>query len=421
MYLTAEGKAVTQSSDESFARAFIREVNNDLNDVKHSFIKIGFRLTEANNYEYYKELGYENIIELAEAEFGFKKTTTYELMRVYELAYDRANCMYISKRFDKFTYSQLSVLSYAKYVGSAFWDIVKPTDSVRDLKRFVSNWNEEYKNGCGYHPELKTVKEYLEAYDEKRTEEQKQISEYAGQLPGQIAIDEEPVEEEFSERSEKSVQEKEVSETAVTPMTDSELIEHVIKRGSAYLDGKFRIVEFYNSAESPTHEQFKNYVRNDYGSGYFSGDNYCQRVEFNGADGLIITRKTGGQIILAWAVVAGNISRLITADKYLSDVEKDKYLQWKEQRSRLKAEPTQEQSEAKRSESNEEISERSEEVHIQGISNLEFLKNACCYDFAKLVSERIRSIPDSFGEGMPDRLTQWLCMWLMMPHEDKEV
>ena len=103
MYLTTEGKQTIYSSEESYAQAFIRCMNEDLNDVKRSFIKIGFRLAEANEFKYYKELGYENIAELAEAEFGFKQSTTYEFMKVYELAHDKNCRMGIAEEYNKFS------------------------------------------------------------------------------------------------------------------------------------------------------------------------------------------------------------------------------------------------------------------------------------------------------------------------------
>lgn len=218
MYLTA-------TAEETFAQAFIREVNNDLNDVKHSFIRIGFRLREANEFQYYKELGYQNITELAEAEFGFKKTTTYELMNVHELAHDPNYRWGIAEKYDKYSYSQLLALTYLKYSTRNAMFIVQPTDSVRKIKRFVSVWNREAKLYSYYdaYP-IKSVDEYLKAYDKEQDQEQEQTSasEYVGQLPGQIALSlQEPVEyeeesdepdEEFSERSVK-LEKEEVQQT----------------------------------------------------------------------------------------------------------------------------------------------------------------------------------------------------------------
>ena len=46
----------------SEAEKFVKLVKSDLDDIKHSFFTIGFRLHEANEFKYFRELGYENII-----------------------------------------------------------------------------------------------------------------------------------------------------------------------------------------------------------------------------------------------------------------------------------------------------------------------------------------------------------------------
>lgn len=191
-------KADLINKEETYAQSFIRYTKMELDDIKRSFIKIGFRLKEAVKYEYYKELGYPDIVELAEAEFGFKKSTTYELIKVYELAHDENCPMQIAKKYDKFSYSQLLALSYVKYDGTAFWEIPQPTDSVRALKQFVSNWNKEYKTGCGWHPGLKTVGDYLQHAEEQK--ENKHIREVESLLMISGGSDKN---NDFSERSEK--------------------------------------------------------------------------------------------------------------------------------------------------------------------------------------------------------------------------
>lgn len=418
MYLTSEGKATIYSEEESFAQSFIRHVNEELHDVKRTFIKIGFRLKEADEFEYYKELGYQNITDLAEAEFGFKKTTTYELIKVYELAHDPDCRWHISKEFDKYSYSQLLALTYLKYSACSAIAIVKPTDSVRALKRFVSNWNEEYRYGCGYRPGLKTVDEYLKAYDEKQAKKQIQLSEYAGQLPGQMAMEieypqeEEPYEREenFSERSEKPKHVIEITEEPIAPMTDSELIKYCLKEGSWVQDGKFRIVRCHSELMRTS---FVKFVKEEYGCGSRGGAGYPYKSTSSDSNGYEICRLNGGKIVLTWSVVAGYISRMIEAEEYLTDKEKEEYKKWQAKYDGFAVSlPTkQEQDEPK-----EEISERSEKLFAKaGQTNFAFLKNACCIDFAKLISKRICELPETFGEGMPfeERVQQWLFNWLI--------
>lgn len=331
MYLTAEGKKTLFSYEESYAQAFIRNMHEDLNDVKRSFIKIGFRLVEANENKYYKELGYENLVELAEAEFGFKSSTTYEFMKVYELAHDENYRMGIAAEYDKYSYSQLLALTYLKRSARNAKFLVKPTDSVRNIKRFVSIWNEEAKGWSSYdvYPKIKTVDEYLKAYDEKQAQEQaqKQLSEYAGQLPGQIAIDEEPQEEEFSERSEKFEKVIEALEEPPKVLPDNELIEYVLKTVQLIEHQKASIYEKWRS--EPTKAEFKGNVKEAYGWGGCSGDNYFKQLESDPSKGLMITRLTGGKLIISWAIVASKISKLIERGEYVTELEIERYKQWK--------------------------------------------------------------------------------------------
>ena len=174
------------TNNETFAEAFVREVYNDLDDIKHSFIRIGFRLKEANENKYFVQLGYTSLAELAEDKFGFKKSTTYDLMAVYELAHDKTAPMEIDKTYDGYSQSQLLAMTRAKYSGTAFYAVIKPTDSVRDIEKFVSLWNKKYAKGCGYRPGCTTVAEYLKQYEE---EDRCAPVIYPNQLEGQLAIE----------------------------------------------------------------------------------------------------------------------------------------------------------------------------------------------------------------------------------------
>lgn len=330
----------TPQPGETFAEACVREINNNLHDVKRSFIRIGCLLKEANENKYYEALGYQSIIEFAQDEFGIEKTATYGLMQVYELAHDPCDPMNIAEKFDGYTHSKLLILSRAKYTGSSsFWETVRPSDSVRDLKRFVQNWNEEYKTGCGWHLGFKTVADYLEYYD-KRDAAARKALEYPGQLPGQVAMDlpeeaddqEEPEEQEFSARAEKS-------DPAPAVMTPAEIIAHCLKLGTVHgRESKFRLVEAYTLNSQ---NRFLESVQNEYGNGWFNpGSVYLKSIESD-CKRLTITPAIGGKVSLSWLSVAGNISRLIGADEYLTEEEKEQYSRWKAEQSGAVIEPAQ--------------------------------------------------------------------------------
>lgn len=94
----------------TYAESFIEQTRLDLQVIEKSFFKIGFRLNEAVDNNYVQALGYEDIYELAQDQFGFKKTTTKNLMevnRTYSTGYYGRPSMEIDERYKGFSQTQL--------------------------------------------------------------------------------------------------------------------------------------------------------------------------------------------------------------------------------------------------------------------------------------------------------------------------
>lgn len=70
--------------NETLAQAFVRYVHEDLLQIKQPHFDIAFRLHEAKRLNYPEELGYKDIYELAEMEFGFKRSSTAAYIAVCE-------------------------------------------------------------------------------------------------------------------------------------------------------------------------------------------------------------------------------------------------------------------------------------------------------------------------------------------------
>ena len=87
--------------------SFIKMVKLELQDIKKSFVKIGFRLYEANNLKYYEKLGYNSIEELAENEFELKRSSTYNLIAI---AKHFCNGMFLDDNYKNYSYSQLIIM-----------------------------------------------------------------------------------------------------------------------------------------------------------------------------------------------------------------------------------------------------------------------------------------------------------------------
>ena len=155
---------------DSYAEQFVKLVRAELNDIKHTFFKIGFRLAEANREGYYYELGYENIVECAEDLFGFKKTTTYDLINVYNNFHDRLNPMHIKEDYDKYSQTQLVQLTGNIWARDSFAAYVRPEDTIDTIKKAKKLWNKIYNSGNtpgyqgGKRIEFKTLQDFIDIY-----------------------------------------------------------------------------------------------------------------------------------------------------------------------------------------------------------------------------------------------------------------
>lgn len=101
---------VIDDSSLSYAESFVKNTILDLKQIERTFFKIGFRLNEAVREQYYLTLGYKDIFELAEKEFGFKTTTTKNLMlvnRTYSTGYYSYPSMEIADEYKKYSQTQL--------------------------------------------------------------------------------------------------------------------------------------------------------------------------------------------------------------------------------------------------------------------------------------------------------------------------
>jgi len=419
------------------AKSFIEHVNDDIRDIKRSFFRIGFRLYEANQNEYYKALGYASISDLALAEFGIEKSSCYDLMRIYDRFHDWKQPMQIEAPYENFSRTQLRELCHARYAID-YSKIVKPTDTVEDIKRFVSALN-KYYNNWKWRYEFSSIDEVFETFEITRKkqkaapapkpEPQLDLIEIAGEAeepeeeqPGEectyVENAEEPADadeefekelaadyvdgEDYSQHSDECTCVENPDSAVTDYFTDSEVIVYVLKVGTYHSDSKFKIYEKHS--EPPTMAEFVSFIKNEYGGGHFIGGNpYYKSVSFD-EDTLRITRLSGREIIMPWKYVAGRISRLIESNEYLDSSELAEYTKWKAEQDGLKinvAEPA-----------------KPEPIEIGKKTNWEYLQ-ACTSKalFLHLIEKGIESIPEDFGGGMSDRLRKWLQIWLEKPVE----
>lgn len=160
-------KAVEKVPEQQLSReqAFVAGVRQDLSDIKHSFFRIGAKLREAQMYGLYRKLGYNSLEECAEALFDLKKSTTYELINVYDKFRDRKSTEpKIADRYKKFSQSQLVALSGCKYGLEQFMRHVDEKDTVATLKSAVKHYQKAWihckSKECPQEDE--TLEQYVE-------------------------------------------------------------------------------------------------------------------------------------------------------------------------------------------------------------------------------------------------------------------
>lgn len=59
-------------------------IMNDMEDIRKSFIRLGFHLKEMQDYRYYADFGYETLEDFAAANLGMDKSNVYRYIRVFE-------------------------------------------------------------------------------------------------------------------------------------------------------------------------------------------------------------------------------------------------------------------------------------------------------------------------------------------------
>lgn len=120
-------------------------------------------------------------------------------------------------------------------------------------------------------------------------------------------------------------QKQNIADVENTPafFVSQEIIDNDLQRGSGFENGKFRIYQQFLKGE--TNKKNADFLKNEYGIGGHT-------VEIGGlfqnhdSKGLTFEEsKTNRKYLLKWTQVAKRISELISADRYLSEQEKDEY------------------------------------------------------------------------------------------------
>jgi hypothetical protein len=121
------------------------KIQEELYRVAGSFLYIGYLLWEAKEDKYYLEGGYSDIYAYAQAELGFKKSSTCNFINVCLKFSERAHpgdpkpTYQITNEFKKFSYSQLCEMLSMSDKQHELVSSEMTVKEIREIKKFDSD------------------------------------------------------------------------------------------------------------------------------------------------------------------------------------------------------------------------------------------------------------------------------------------
>ena len=136
--------------NDTYAENFVKMTKHEINNITEKFFTIWFRLDEANKKRYYKELGFDNIIDCARHYFGFEKTTTYDLMKLYRelslfsLSDPPEKRRLLPDKYKGYSQSQLLVIASVRLGRNRFLELCNLNDTILLMKEAAKIFNNFY-------------------------------------------------------------------------------------------------------------------------------------------------------------------------------------------------------------------------------------------------------------------------------------
>lgn len=116
----------------------INRIKSNLDSIKMNFFEIAGYLYEAHERRFYHE--YANITDFAYENFGFEKTLTYDLIKMFKTFRQRDSYL-PDQSVTHLNQTQLIALSSCQAGRNTLAAIISPTDTVKDVKKAVKLFN----------------------------------------------------------------------------------------------------------------------------------------------------------------------------------------------------------------------------------------------------------------------------------------
>lgn len=132
--------------ERELARASLKYIYSDMNNIRHSFISLGFHLSEFERCGYYKDFGYASLAEFSEKNLGLDKSALSRYISVFRrfsmIDDNYSHKMYLDDKYKNFSFSQLSEMVP---MSDELISQVKPDMSVKQIRELKKN-NVSQKN-----------------------------------------------------------------------------------------------------------------------------------------------------------------------------------------------------------------------------------------------------------------------------------
>lgn len=131
------------------ARTSVKYMLSDVNDIRHSYIRLGFHLNEFDRMNYYKDFGYSSLFDFCDVNLGLDKSAVSRCISVFKAfakennTINHAKTMFLDDRYEKYSYSQLCEMVSMTDKQRV---MVKPEmtiKQIRELKKKNVSWSEE--------------------------------------------------------------------------------------------------------------------------------------------------------------------------------------------------------------------------------------------------------------------------------------
>lgn len=126
---------INYGPERELARTSLKYILTDMNDIRHTYIRLGFHLNEFERMSYYKDFGYSSLVEFCDVNLGFDKSAVSRCISVFkEFAVRDEHGVYkmwLNDKYSNFSYSQLCEMVSMKEEQRK---LVKPEMTIKQIR-----------------------------------------------------------------------------------------------------------------------------------------------------------------------------------------------------------------------------------------------------------------------------------------------